>query len=132
MAITSSKILNSGKTNVTKLLTGLDSPYSYNGMGVGNNTEAASESDTGLKGDEVSFKNGNASYFTNANGSFIAQWNSSWVYNDLPSNELSEGVVSQNASNGSSYCLLRAVFDKQILGENDALKITAQVAVTQG
>ena len=101
-------------------------------MGVGNNTEAASESDTGLKGDEVSFKNGNASYFTNANGSYIAQWNSSWVYNDLPSNELSEVVVSQNASNGSSNCLLRAVFDKQILGENDALKITAQVIVKQG
>ena len=52
MAVTSSKILNSGKTNITKLLTGLGSPYSYNGMGVGNNTEAASESDTGLKGGE--------------------------------------------------------------------------------
>ena len=131
MALQSIKILNTGKENITKLLTGQSGFYHYKGIGVGNDGTAASEDDTGLKGSEVSFKDGNASTFQNANGSYIAQWNSTWVYNDLPSNQISEAVVSENATNGSVNCLLRCTFDTVTLDSDSSFSLVLRVSPTQ-
>lgn len=133
MAITSSKITNSGKIMTTKLLTNLGSPIYYEGIGVGNNTVAAAETQTGLLGDETKFKSGNVSYFTNANSSYIAQWNSSWVYDDLTTNIFREIVVNQSENvNMTNVCLLRAVYDSVTLGASDSLAITAQISISEG
>jgi len=132
MAITSSKITNTGKAMTTKLLTGLGSPTIYVGIGVGNDTNAAAETDTALRGTETKFKDGNVSYFTDANSSYIAQWNSSWIYGDLTTHIFRETAVSRNASNATSTCLLRAVYDAVTLGSGDSLAITAQISVDEG
>ena len=131
-AITSSKITSAGKIMTTKLLTNLASPISYIGIGVGNDTTAAVESQTGLIGDETKFKNGNVSYYTSGNSSYISSWNSSWVYGDLTTHKYNEIVVCQNASNQSNVCLLRAVFTEVELGSGDSLGITAQISISEG
>lgn len=132
-AITSSKITNQGKIMTSKLLTNLDSPISYAGIGVGNDTTAAAESQTGLLGDETNFKNGNVSYFTNTNSSYIAQWNSSWTYSDLTTHIFREVVVNQSENaNMTNVCLLRAVYDAVTLGSGDSLSIVSQIAVSEG
>jgi len=132
MALQSIKLLNTAKDNITKLLTGLSGAYSYQGIGVGNHTAAAAETDEHLLGDETSFKDGNMSAFKNANNSYIAQWNSTWVYNDLPSNAISEAAISMNASNGTTACLLRCTFDTIYLDADSSFSLILQVCPTQG
>ena len=132
MAILSSKILNTAKTNIAGLLVDSGSPYSYLGIGVGNDTNAAAEGNTGLAGDELSFKDGNISTYTSGNSSYISSWNSSWTYSDLTSHIFREVVVSQNASNNSGNCLLRGVYDQTTLGASDSIAITVQVSVDEG
>lgn len=130
MALQSIKILNTGKENITKLLTGLGG-YAYTAIGVGNSDTAAQETDEHLLGSEVSFKDGNQSVFQNANNSYIAQWNSTWIYNDLPSNQISEAAISQNASNGTVNCLLRCTFDTIYLDADSSFSLILQVSPTQ-
>jgi len=130
MALQSIKLLNTGKENITKLLTGLGG-YSYAAIGVGNDATAASETDNHLKGSETNFKDGNQSTFQNANNSYIAQWNSTWVYNDLPSNQISEAAIAQNASNGTVNCLLRCTFDTIVLDSDSSFSLILQVSPTE-
>jgi len=130
MALQSIKILNTGKENITKLLTGLGG-YAYAAIGVGNDATAAAETDEHLLGSETNFKDGNQSYFQNANNSYIAQWNSTWVYNDLPSNQISEAAVAQNATNGTVNCLLRCTFDTIYLDADSSFSLILQVSPTQ-
>jgi len=132
MALQSIKILNIGKDNITRLLTGLDDPYSYKGIGVGNSGTAAQETDEHLLGSETNFKDGNASHFQNDNGSYVAQWNSTWVYNDLPSNQINEAAVSKNATNGTMQCLLRCTFDTVTLDTDSSFSLTLRVIPMQG
>ena len=132
MALQSIKILNIGKENMTKLLVGMDSPYSYKAIGVGNSATAAAETDEHLLGTETNFKDGNTSYYQNDNGSYVAQWNSTWVYNDLPSNQISEAAVAMNATNGTTSCLLRCTFDTVTLDEDSSFALTLRVIPTQG
>lgn len=132
MAITSSKVLNTGKVNIAGLLVDSDSPYSYTGIGVGNDTNAAAEGNTGLRGDELNFKDGNISTYTSGNNSYISQWNSSFVYSDLTSHIFREVVVSQNASNNSGNCLLRGVYDDVTLGADDSISLTIMVSIDEG
>jgi len=131
MAITSSAITKYAKSGISRLLVGQNTTLYYQAIGVGNNTVTANESDIGLKGTEVSFKNGNVSYFVSPNSSYIAQWNSSWVYADLTSHIFSEVAVLQNATNCTGQCLLRGVYDAVTLGSEDSISITAQVSVTE-
>ena len=131
MAITSSAITKCAKSGISRLLVGQNTTLYYQAIGVGNNTVTANESDIGLKGTEVSFKNGNVSYFVSPNSSYIAQWNSSWVYADLTSHIFSEVAVLQNATNCTGQCLLRGVYDAVTLGSEDSISITAQVSVTE-
>ncbi len=132
MALQSIKILNTGKENITKLLVGMDSPYSYKAIGVGNSDTAAAETDEHLLGSETNFKDGNTSYYKNANGSYVAQWNSTWVYDDLPSNQISEAAVAMNATNGTTSCLLRCTFDTVTLDADSSFALTLRVIPTQG
>jgi len=132
MALQSIKLLNTGKENITKLLTGLSGAYSYRGIGVGNSDTAAQETDEHLLGSETNFKDGNMSSFKNANNSYIAQWNSTWVYNDLPSNAISEAAISMNATNGTTACLLRCTFDTIYLDADSSFSLILQVCPTQG
>ena len=132
MALQSIKLLNTAKENITKLLTGLSGAYSYQGIGVGNSDTAAQETDEHLLGSETNFKNGNMSVFKNANNSYIAQWNSTWVYDDLPSNAISEAAISMNASNGTTACLLRCTFDTIYLDADSSFSLILQVCPTQG
>jgi len=132
MALKSLKILNIGKDNITRLLTGLDNPYSYKAIGVGNSTTDAQETDEHLLGSEVNFKNGNASHYQNENGSYVAQWNSTWVYNELASNQISEAAIARNATNGTLQCLLRCTFDTVTLDEGSAFALTLKVIPLQG
>lgn len=133
MAVISSKILNAGKSNTTKLLIAdFANAFGYQGIGVGNESQWASETDIGIKGNESSYKPSNASYYLSANNSYVAQWNSSWIYNDLPSHEFSEVVICRgNNSFASEESLLRATYNTVVLGEGDSLVITIQVAVTE-
>lgn len=131
MAITSSKVLNTGKANIAGLLVDSGSPYSYTGIGVGNDTNAAAEGNTGLGGDELNFKDGNISTYTSGNNSYISQWNSSWTYSDLTSHIFREVVVSQNASNNSGNCLLRGVYDSVTLGADDSISLTIMVSIDE-
>ena len=130
MALQSIKILNIGKENITKLMTGLGG-YSYTAIGVGNDATAASETQEHLLGAETNFKDGNQSCFQNANNSYIAQWNSTWVYNDLPSNQISEAAIAKNASNGTLSCLLRCTFDTIYLDADSSFSLILQVYPTQ-
>ena len=130
MALQSIKILNIAKENITKLLTGLGG-YHYAAIGVGNDATTADETQQHLLGNEVSFKDGNQSVFQNANNSYIAQWNSTWVYNDLPSNQISEAAVAQNATNGTINCLLRCTFDTIYLDADSSFSLILQVSPTQ-
>ncbi len=130
MALQSIKLLNAGKENITRLLTGLGG-FHYAAIGVGNGTASASETDEHLLGNEVSFKDGNQSVFQNANGSYIAQWNSTWVYNDLPSNQISEAAIAQNATNGTINCLLRCTFDTIVLDADSSFSLILQVSPTE-
>ena len=132
MALQSIKLLNTGKENITKLLTGLSGAYAYQGIGVGNSDTAADETQEHLLGSETSFKDGNMSVFKNANNSYIAQWNSTWVYNDLPSNAISEAAISMNATNGTLNCLLRCTFDTIYLDADSSFSLILQVCPTQG
>jgi len=132
MALQSIKLLNTAKENITKLLTGLPGAYSYQGIGVGNSDTAAQETDEHLLGSETNFKDGNVSVFKNANNSYIAQWNSTWVYDDLPSNAISEAAISMNASNGTTACLLRCTFDTIYLDADSSFSLILQVCPTQG
>ncbi len=132
MALQSIKLLNTAKENITKLLTGLSGAYSYQGIGVGNSDTAAQETDEHLLGSETNFKDGNMSVFKNANNSYIAQWNSTWVYDDLPSNAISEAAISMNASNGTTACLLRCTFDTIYLDADSSFSLILQVCPTQG
>ncbi len=132
MALQSIKILNIGKDNITRLLTGLDNPYSYKAIGVGNSNTAASETQEHLLGSETNFKDGIESHYQNANGSYVAQWNSTWVYNDLPSNQISEAAVAKNATNGTMECLLRCTFDTVTLDADSSFSLTLRVIPTQG
>ncbi len=132
MALQSIKILNIGKDNITRLLTGLDDPYSYKAIGVGNSATAAQETDEHLLGSETNFKDGNASHFQNDNGSYVAQWNSSWIYNELPSNQISEAAVAKNATNGTTACLLRCTFDTVTLDTDSGFSLTLRVIPMQG
>ena len=132
MALQSIKLLNTAKENITKLLTGLSGAYSYQGIGVGNSDTAAQETDEHLLGSETNFKDGNVSVFKNANNSYIAQWNSTWVYDDLPSNAISEAAISMNASNGTTACLLRCTFDTIYLDADSSFSLILQVCPTQG
>jgi len=132
MALQSIKILDIGKDNMTRLLTGLDDPYHYKAIGVGNSGTAAQETDEHLLGSETNFKDGNASHYQNDNGSYVAQWNSTWIYNDLPSNQISEAAVAKNASNGTNVCLLRCTFDTVTLDSDSSFALTLRVIPTQG
>ena len=132
MALQSIKLLNTAKENITKLLTGMPGAYSYKGIGIGNSDTAADETQEHLLGDETNFKDGNMSVFKNANNSYIAQWNSTWVYNDLPSNAISEAAISMNASNGTTTCLLRCTFDTIYLDADSSFSLILQVSPTQG
>ena len=132
MALQSIKLLNTAKENITKLLTGMAGAYSYKGIGVGNSDTAADETQEHLLGSETNFKDGNMSVFKNANNSYIAQWNSTWVYNDLPSNQISEAAVAKNASNGTNVCLLRCTFDTVTLDTDSSFSLTLRVIPTQG
>jgi len=132
MALQSIKLLNTGKENITKLLTGLSGAYSYRAIGVGNSDSAAQETDEHLLGSETNFKDGNMSSFKNANNSYIAQWNSTWVYNDLPSNAISEAAIAMNATNGTTACLLRCTFDTIYLDADSSFSLILQVCPTQG
>lgn len=129
-AITSSKILNVGKRDISAMLCGLNTTQSYAGIGVGNDTTAAAETQTTLLGTETSCKDGNASYALTTNSSYIASWNSSWVYGDLTTHIFREVVISDNLSNAST-CLLRGVYDQVTLGASDSLSITCQVAIDE-
>jgi len=131
MAIIDSKITNIGKKLTTQLLVGSQT-VGFMGIGVGNQSTASSENDTGLCGSETKFKSGNNSYFTNANSSWIAQWNSSWVYNDLATDKYDEIVVTTNGTTGNNTLLLRATYDTVTLGSGDSLAITAQISVDEG
>ena len=131
MAIIDSKITNIGKKITTQLLTGTQSS-GFMGIGVGNQSTASSENDTGLCGGETKFKAGNNSYFESANNSWIAQWNSSWVYDDLATNKYGEIVVTTNGSTGNNTLLLRATYDTVTIGSGDSLAITAQISVDEG
>ena len=130
MAITSSKITNLGKFNITKLLTNTSPDY-YIGIGVGNDTNAALETQTGLLGDETSFKDGNVSNFSSTNNSYIAQWNSTFVFADLTTHIFREVVVCENASNNTGVSLLRGVYDAVTLGASDSLALTVQISVDE-
>ena len=130
MAITSSKITNLGKFNITKLLVN-NSPNYYLGIGVGNDTQAALETQTGLLGTETSFKDGNTSNFSSTNNSYISQWNSSWTYSDLTSHIFREVIICENASNQTGIGLLRGVYDAVTLGVDDSIGLTVQISVDE-
>ena len=130
MALQSIAILDVGKENITKLLTGFGE--AYKGIGVGNDSTAVNQStQEHLLGDETCFKDGNASYRILENNSYAAQWSNIFQYNDLPSNQLCEAAVSINASNQTTACLLRCTFDPVISGSGEQFSITLQVIPIQ-
>ena len=130
MALQSIAILDTGKENITKLLTGFGE--SYNGIGVGNDSTPVNQSThEHLLGDETCFKDGNASYLQLANNSYAAQWSNVFQHDDLPSNTLTEAAVSVNASNQTTACLLRCTFDPVVLGEGEQFSVVLQVIPMQ-
>lgn len=130
MALQSIRILNAGKENITKLLTNLGG-FAYEAIGVGNSAATADENQTYLLGSETCFKDGNQSAYLSVNGSFIAQWNSTWVYNDLPSNQISEAAIAKNATNGTTSCLLRCTFDTITLDSDSSFSLILQISPTE-
>jgi len=132
MGLKSVAILNIGKENITKLLVDLGNPYSYYGMGVGNDGSDATENDNPLKGSEQSWKDANRSFFKDDNGSYIAQWNATFNYGDLPSNSLREVAIAHNITNGTSEGLIRVTFDEVILGTGSSVNFQIQISPMQG
>lgn len=129
-AILKSFVTNTGKKEVSKLLSGAGSGFL--GIGVGNLSTYPTENDTGLCGGETKFKPANNSYFSSTNSSWISQFNSTFVYGDLTTHAYNEIVVVTNGTTGNNTCLLRATFGEIQLGSGDSLGITAQISTTNG
>lgn len=129
MAETSSAILNDGKTNVAKLLASLTGYHDYQGIGVGNGSDAADATDTDLGGGETHYETPDTMEYV---ADYKAKWESTFEYGDLTSHIFSEVVICESDSSHSGKCLLRAVYDNETLGTNDTLKITVTVTVQQG
>jgi len=122
MAVRSSAITNTARVNMAyALLNQNDSSYDYVCMGVGNASQPADPSDTGLVGDETKYVTVNGVY----EADYTAKWTHTWSYDDLPSHKFGEAGIFKNES--ELEMLGRIVFDPIELNESDYIEITMRV-----